>query len=268
MTTVDVDEIAALIRDVADEEILPRFRRLQAEDIQDKGGGDPVTEADLATERRLTQELQRLTPGSVVVGEEAVHENPKLLSALDSDDLVWVLDPLDGTKNFTEGKDLFVTMLALVQDGETIASWIYRPTTGDMAYAEIDEGAYLNFRRLRTVSSRPTNEMRASVHTKYITGPLKAKVEAAVGAFKSNDALYCAGLVYLNLASGLMDCALYWRTNVWDHAPGALILSEAGGRVAYVEDGHQYGPSSTEKLGIVAVANPNMWDAVTQQLMR
>jgi 3'-phosphoadenosine 5'-phosphosulfate (PAPS) 3'-phosphatase len=72
----DIDQVAAIIRETAAEEVLPRFRELAAHDIHEKAPGDLVTTADLAVERVLTRRLAELVPGSAVVGEEAVHHDP------------------------------------------------------------------------------------------------------------------------------------------------------------------------------------------------
>ena len=81
----DIEAVAATIFEAAQTEILPRFRSLKAHEIKEKSAGDLVTVADLETEKTLNRALSELLPGSVLVGEEAVAENPKLLQALRSD---------------------------------------------------------------------------------------------------------------------------------------------------------------------------------------
>src|SRR5690606_23976946 len=93
----DPDAVAKLIATIAAEEIVPRFAQLGADDIVEKSPGDFVTVADLASEKRFAAGLPDLLPGSVVLGEEAVAKDVGLLSMLDRDEPVWVVDPLDGT---------------------------------------------------------------------------------------------------------------------------------------------------------------------------
>src|SRR6185437_792815 len=102
-----------------DEEVMPRFEKLESGDISEKGPGDLVTVADIAAEHRLTPALRGLLPGSLVVGEEAVAADPAVLALLDGDDYVWVVDPIDGTANFAAGIPLFAVMVALIRRGET-----------------------------------------------------------------------------------------------------------------------------------------------------
>src|SRR3546814_8953683 len=98
--------------------------------ISDVCSSDLVTVVDVAVEKRLTARLTDLLPGSLVVGEEAVHAEPALMDQLASDAPVWILDPIDGTRNFAHGCPVFAIMVALAQGGESIAGWILDPVSG------------------------------------------------------------------------------------------------------------------------------------------
>ncbi len=266
MKLIDSDKVAALIREVAAEEVMPRFRNLAAHEISEKTKGDPVTDADLAAERRLTAGLAGLLPGSLVVGEEAVHADPKVLERLNGEAPVWLIDPVDGTKNFTEGSELFCVMVALVRGGETIGAWTYAPVADEMAMAELGGGASLNGAALCTDAAlKDAAAMRGAVHTKYLDAPVRAQVEQTMGGFASNEQLYCSGLTYVRLATGALDHAVYWRANPWDHAMGALIVSEAGGRTAYF-DGAVYVPDAGGKHGLISVRHKAAWPLVRDTL--
>jgi len=103
----DIDAVTALIAEAVAELMLPRFGHLRAEDVRSKASvSDPedlVTVVDREMEERLTRGLRDLTPSAVVVGEEAVHKTPGLLAYMGGDDPLWLLDPLDGTRNFSRG---------------------------------------------------------------------------------------------------------------------------------------------------------------------
>lgn len=102
--TVDPEAVAAIIREVARDEVLPRYKTLEAHEVRSKSHpGDLVTAADEAAELALAARLRDLLPGSVVVGEEGTAANPGLLDRLTEDAPVWVLDPIDGTRNFAHG---------------------------------------------------------------------------------------------------------------------------------------------------------------------
>jgi len=263
---IDANIVADLIKEIAAEEVTPRWRNLKSHEVRDKTKGDPVTEADLATERRLTAAFKDMLPGSLVVGEEAVHEDSALLRQLDGDDPVWVIDPVDGTKNFTDGSELFAVMVALVQKGAPRAAWIYAPVTDEMTIAEMGEGSYLNGARLSgRKAPADAAQMHGAIHCKYLEGPVRNEVLGHMDAFASNEELYCSGLTYVGIARGQLDHALYWRANPWDHIMGALIVAEAGGRSAYL-DGEIYKAQALDKRGIIAVADAAAWDTVHHAL--
>ena len=95
---VDIEKVTAILREVAAEEVMPRFRALAEHEIRAKHGGEVVTVADVAAEREITSRLRNLLPGSQVVGEEATAEDPDLLDKFSQeDDWIWVIDPIDGT---------------------------------------------------------------------------------------------------------------------------------------------------------------------------
>src|SRR5262245_13416569 len=129
--TPDIDSVASLLAEAGRDLILPRFRRLADGDVERKhtvtDPDDVVTVADREAETFLTRELMALVPGTAVVGEEATHANPQLVDLLASDDPVWLLDPIDGTRNFVAGKSTFGTMLAFVVGGMAQAAWIHFP---------------------------------------------------------------------------------------------------------------------------------------------
>src|SRR5260221_5826879 len=94
---VDSEKLERLIAEVAAEEVMPRFEKLEAGDVSEKSPGDLVTIADVATERRLTPALLDALPGSRVVGEEAAAADPRILERLVGDDPVLGVQSGDGT---------------------------------------------------------------------------------------------------------------------------------------------------------------------------
>src|SRR5258706_776673 len=115
---VDSEKIERLIAEVAAEEVMPRFEKLEAGDVSEKSPGDLVTIADVATERRLTPALLDALPGSRVVGEEAAAADPRILDQLVGDDPVLVVDPVDGTANYAPGLPMFAVIVGLVRPRE------------------------------------------------------------------------------------------------------------------------------------------------------
>src|SRR5262245_47949732 len=127
MPKVDLAAVSEIITAVAAEQIMPRFRKLASGDVQMKGVNDPVTIADQETERHLTAQLTKYLPGSVVIGEEAFAKDKAILNHISGEHPVWIIDPIDGTRNFVSGNPEFAVMVALVDKKKPIASWIHDP---------------------------------------------------------------------------------------------------------------------------------------------
>ncbi|MBT5839851.1 MAG: inositol monophosphatase, partial [Rhodospirillaceae bacterium] len=130
-----VGEVEDAIRLVAAEEIMPRFQVLEAHEVSEKEGGEIVTAADTESERRLEELLIDLVPDSVVVGEEGYAADERVMDRLGGEAPVWIIDPLDGTRNFAAGKEMFCVIVAFVQNGSVDAGWIYDPVADDMMQA-------------------------------------------------------------------------------------------------------------------------------------
>ncbi|MDA1099720.1 MAG: inositol monophosphatase family protein [Proteobacteria bacterium] len=235
----DPAAVAAVIKEVARTEALARFQNLLSHEISEKTPGDLVTVADLETERALNRALSSLLPGSVMVGEEAVGENPALLQALQGERPCWLIDPIDGTINYAAGVPLFACMVALIVAGEVVGGWIYDPVHDVMAMAEKGAGAYLNGRRVALGPEPALERLSGCLHLSGYDRDLAATAARNFDAVGPLLVLHCAGLEYQLMLQGRLHYALYLRTNPWDHAPGLLLLAEAGGHTARL-DGSLY----------------------------
>ena len=261
-----LEDVAELIRTVAATVVLPRFRRLAAEDVRQKSPGDLVTVADQESERALTEGLTALLPGSVVVGEEGVAADPSLLSRVGDRGAVWIVDPVDGTNNFAAGKEPFAVMVALVRAGEPVASWIYDVVGDRMTLAEAGSGAYLDGVRVKTRTDDPgAAALRGVIARKYLPADLRAQVDAhATELGEVTDGRHCAGYEYPAVATDEQQFALFWRILPWDHVPGSLIIREAGGTVLHL-DGSAYRPTDDDR-GLLVAANDDVWHTVRDTL--
>ncbi|MFF6978197.1 inositol monophosphatase family protein [Streptomyces sp. NPDC008343] len=224
----DVEEA---VRKAAAAEIMPRFRQLAAHEVDQKSGPhDLVTDADRLAEQYLTEALGALLPGSVVVGEEAVHANPASYDAICGDAPVWIVDPVDGTRQFVHGDDGFCTLVALARHGVLLASWTYAPARDQLATAVRGKGAFLDGGRLRSGAPDPGRDLRvATSHPDYTTDEQK---QALLGLWTEGvrpRACGSAGLEYLAVARGELDATAFSWEAAWDHAAGILLVEEAGG---------------------------------------
>ncbi|WCT75163.1 inositol monophosphatase [Sphingomonas naphthae] len=249
--------VAEAMREVAAQVIMPRFQRLAEHEIDEKEPGDLVTVVDKQSEARLTRALMAIEPGSRVVGEEAVAANPALLGTI-GDGLVWIVDPLDGTANYAAGDTPFAVMVALARDGVVEAGWILDPVSPRMLHAVKGEGAFVDGVRIRSRGTGLPMPV-AALATRFLPLGVREQFETrSLGHLAPVPIPGCAGEQYPRVGLGLNDVALFWRSLPWDHAPGALWLEEAGGKVARL-DGRPYRVTETGE-GLLAAATPELWD--------
>ncbi len=274
MTTVDLDRVARMLAEVAEQEIMPRWRNLAAGDVREKTGpNDLVTVADEAAEKALAARLPGLLPGSILIGEEAVEHDRGLLDLLSGERPVWIVDPIDGTKNFAGGSDRFGVMVALVDRDALVAAAIYEPVTGRALLAEHGGGAELVERdgtrtRLRVAGAVGLDAMEGTLNFRFIPDE---DVRKAVRA-RADEVLPgrhhrrgCAAYDYRMLVTGEWHYAFYWKNMPWDHAPGLLIHAEAGGYARRL-DGRAYRPSELAG-GLLVAPDEDGWQALRQAVL-
>lgn len=159
-------------------------------------------------------------------------------------------------------------MIALVADGEAVASWIYQPARDAMYTAVLGAGATRNGDPLRVSPNRSEvhAELRGDVLRRFLPDDLRSCVDGAAHRFASVDAgTKCAGIDYPSLIDGGRDFIVYWRTLPWDHVPGALLLTEAGG-VAVRVTGEPYVAASPGD-GLIAAANAPIAATIMKSLL-
>lgn len=264
----DIDRVTHLIEEAAAIEIMPRFQRLAAGDIREKAPGDLVTIADEAVEARLSPLLSSLLPGSLVLGEEAAAADPTLMNHLFGEESVWIIDPVDGTANFAEGRPAFALIVALVIAGRIEAGWIHNPVAGRTATAVAGEGAWLGERRLQVAAApADTGDMAGVLLSGYFgSRELGRKVEARRGRVRALRSVRSAGLEYLRVVSGEMHFALFTKLMPWDHAAGVLLHGEAGGHARYLEGG-AYEPAAIARSGLLLAPDPESWQRLHATLL-
>ena len=234
--------VEELLRHVAEQEVMSRFGHLSDGDVRRKGEhGDLVTAADIEAENRIREGLLQLLPDSVVVGEEGCYATPEILNSLSADRPVWVVDPVDGTRNFAHGKPCFAVMCALIQGGETRMGWILDPISGACATAELGHGAFVAGQKMSMKAPDAPESLMGSVGER-IQARLKKRADAGEAGVPGHYVRYhCVGREYMDLALGKIHFALYGgKLMPWDHAAGTLLVSEAGGYVRTIQDKAPY----------------------------
>lgn len=200
-----------------------------AQSIEFKGRANLVTEMDRRSEERLIQAIRAQYPEHAILSEEvgALPGGPEQPQ--------WILDPIDGTTNYVHGLPYFCVALALRQGLQLQAGLVYAPYMDELYWAERGQGAFMNGRPLQ-VSATPLLD-DALLTTGFPSDPSRASdtnVEHFLALMPRTRAIRRMGSASLDLchvAAGRLDG--YWQPTlpVWDVAPGAIIVEEAGGRV-------------------------------------
>lgn len=271
MTSIDIDRLAAILRAAARQEIMPRFRRLAATDIRQKTSAtDLVTEADEAAERFIRAECLAAWPSATFVGEESVAADPTLLDRVGGAEFAIVVDPIDGTANFASGAPLFAVMAAVIVKGEAAMGLIYDPLGDDCMLAERGSGAVL--RRadgsslpLSSAAPVPVNEMVGVASASYFPEADRRRILSNLADVRVFSSYRCAGHEYRLAASGHLHFFLYHKLMPWDHLPGSLIFSEAGGYVTRL-DGSPYRPGDVAG-GILGAPDEESWQAFQSAIL-
>ena len=246
----DALRVAELMRETAAAELLPRFRNLAEGEIREKRPGDLVTVADVASEQRLAVGLAGILPGVPIVGEEAVEKDPGLVDLIARPgERCWVVDPLDGTSNFSKGRDVFAMIVCLIDDRQTVGGWILDVPNDRMAVALKGQGVAIDGKPVTGQPlKQPPNGLMGWGVRKLFDKQLPPDQRRRLGPLTT---LNCAGREYIELLSGTYDFNLYRRTKPWDHAAGALMMVEAGGRAVRF-NGAPFEPEGPLDGGIIS----------------
>ena len=194
------------------------FGEIEKLQVSKKGPNDFVTNSDLKTEKIIIEELKKAKTNNSIISEENGIENNK------DKKNTWIIDPIDGTINFLHGVPHFAISIALKSNNEIISGLIFDPIKNEMFYAEKDNGAFFNNRRIRVSKKSELNNCL------FVTGE---KVT------KNIDLTYrksgCASLDMAYVASGRYDGYFQNNLNLWDIAAGIVLVKEAGGIINQID---------------------------------
>jgi len=216
-----------------------QIMRIYATDfsVDTKADHSPVTDADLAAHRVIVADLQRITPDLPVLSEESADIPYAERRRWDS---YWLVDPLDGTKEFISKNGDFTVNIALVQGGEPIVGVVHVPATGLSYYGSAGVGAFrrdkdgqaspIKVRRL--IPDAPVKVVASRSHRGELLDGYLAKLGPHTTVSRGSSLKFCL------VAEGSAD--VYPRlgpTSEWDTAAGHAVLKAAGGTVVSVDGG-------------------------------
>jgi myo-inositol-1(or 4)-monophosphatase len=224
--------------------------------IAEKNPNDFVTEVDQKVEAEIIYHIKRAYPEHSILGEES--------GEIAGNDYQWVIDPIDGTRNFIHGFPHYAISIAILNKGKVEHGVIYDPNRQELFTATRGKGAQLNDRRIRVGTRKRLEETLLGTGFAYRHGtpgdPLPPRILSAF--LPTCGDIRRAGAATLDLAyvaCGRLDGFWEQGLKIWDVAAGALMIKEAGGIVCDFEGGETF-----LKTGNVVAANP----AIIKQMLK
>jgi myo-inositol-1(or 4)-monophosphatase len=252
------------VRTVAMQEILPRYRSV---DARHKDDGSIVTEADLAAQDALVRRLRAVDDVEVIGEEMAAREQQAIF---ERGGRFWCVDPLDGSKNFSEGIPYFAVSVALMDGSDPVFGTVYDPIADEAFFAVRGAGAWLNHRPLvLPATAPPLAEATAEVSLRRDMSALRTALKHRK-PYRKRLTSGSSALSWCHLAAARIDVMLHSGQKMWDYAAGALILGEAGGCLCALEQDDFWAAPVWRRSVIAARARPLLdeWKAWVRKEMQ
>ena len=247
--------VTALMQEVSARELMPRFKHVAAERKHD---GSIVTAADRMVEAALAESLPCIFD-CPVLGEEMAENEQKAIWR--EAEWCWCVDPLDGTANFASGKRYFGMSVALMHRRKSVFGMVFDPNSGEVFHAIQGGGAFLDAKRLKQLPAKRL----ADAHVEVGRYKRLGRLGGALLAHKPFRKLTMSGasvLQWSHMACGRVDAFLHAGEQPWDYAAGALILEEAGGRIASLhhDDYWRLDHPQEWSKSVIAARHPALFD--------
>lgn len=238
--------------------ILRHLELLDRIKVTAKGVQDFFTEVDVKAEQAIIQTIRKAYPNHGIIAEESGVSESQAES-------IWIIDPLDGTKNYMHGFPFFSVSIAHQVKNRIEHAVVYDPLHHECFAASRGRGARLNDRRIRVSKQTQLNSSLLSVgfpsrHHSIAKNHLPT-FEALFGHYASARRTGSAALDLAYVASGRLDGAWEFGLQPWDMAAGSLLVIEAGGLVSDMEGGEQY-----LKKGQIVASTPKIYKPLLQLL--
>lgn len=250
-------ETAAEAARAAGQIIVRGARHLEEIGYTAKGLNDFVSDIDRKAEEEIIRILEAIYPRHSILAEES--------GARSGNGYEWIVDPLDGTTNFLHGYPVYGVSIALALDGVLKKAVVYNPVAPEMYTASLDSGAFLYDMSLKVSSKQALGEsllgtgfpFKHQQHLETYLSTFKALFTGSRGVRRAGAA--CLDLA--SVAAGRLDG--FWEIGLkpWDIAAGALLVTEAGGRVSDFAGGDDY-----LDTGNVVAGTPAVWERMVETI--
>ena len=261
-----INYISDLLIKVNELIVLKYYKNLSSKHINTKSSDDDyVSIADKESEIYIVKNLIGFLNIKQYIGEETSYSNKDDYKSLEKNALYWVIDPIDGTKNYINGKNEFCSMISLVFNSIPIASFVYYPLKNLLVYAFKGFGAYsLEIKTKKVIQLRIQQNSFANIvgsgGTKGIEEPLRQKVLQNLRKYTNRLFIGSAGIEAIMLASNETQFVFHGRVTPWDHSPLDLIIKESGGCVYMLNDKAEFNIFS--RGPILAASNDQIWENI------
>ncbi|MGD9639180.1 MAG: inositol monophosphatase [Alphaproteobacteria bacterium] len=252
------DDIINILQEASQKIIMPLFGKLQNDDIKTKTNpNDFVTTADLLSEKFLSSELLKIIPNSLVFGEESAFQEQTSKEVFKSDNPIWIIDPVDGTRNFVNQNPNFGIILSLVIKQEAVLGYIFKPTTGEYIIAEKGSGC---IDEKQEAISLPTPK-GATPTLNGIVGTITEKIAATV---PDVNWFGSAAGAYLDFLKQKTDFLIFKPQTLhsWDHIAGILACHTIGAE-AKLANGNEYTVADSKGC-LICATNKETWQDLQQ----
>lgn len=220
-------KVATLAIKLAGKSLINDYSNFDRNTVNFKAKNEIVTKADIKSEKLIIKTIKKSFPKHQFLGEETGKSKNK-------SDYLWIIDPLDGTTNFSIKNPLWSISLALAYKEEIILGLIYIPLSKELFTAQVNKGAYLNNKKIRVSQNKSQNIIHTYCHgrdIKYVRQAIKYYQTQKLNSLDCRQ-LGSAAIELAYVACGRIESITIPGANAWDVAAGALLVKEAQGKVS------------------------------------
>jgi myo-inositol-1(or 4)-monophosphatase len=245
--------------------------KLLRESLQDQlkieyktSAADIVTQKDKEIEQFFVDKINKKFPQHYILGEEGIATDE---SYNPQEEIVWIIDPIDGTTNFVHQKQNFSISVAVYEKGEPRIGIIYDPLQDECFHTYAGHGAYLNDQKLDNLKNGSVEEAVLGINCLWLTPNSKFdhyKLHSLVRHVRGTRSIGSAALEMASVACGRLDGYLTLRLSPWDFAAGLVILDELGAKMTTIHN---------ERINVfskstIFVARPGLHDEITERFLQ
>ena len=249
LNSIDNDYIFDLLTFASDNIIIPYHKNLKSSDISTKSRSDDfVTVADKEVETYLTPKLLNIIPDSIVVGEETQTNIIDMQDKINSNNIIWTCDPIDGTYNFVNGEEFFCTMISICYNKVPISAWFNFPMLGIKVMGNVNH--------FKIISSTFDSFQNLSNYLNNVV-----KKSNLINNYATAKNIRCAGMEALLCSLGKVDYIYHKYLTPWDHSP-MDILCRSSGCIVKMLNKSSFQTNSNGKLLVTRLGNN--WEKISK----